>query len=77
MKQNLQESMAEQIGIRLRRLREASGKNIRELADEADVSEAGLDVAERGLRVPSLTLLVKVAVALGTTVGRIVDGEPS
>jgi transcriptional regulator with XRE-family HTH domain len=69
------ESMAVELGKRLRELRADHGYTVRELADLADVCESDVAKSENGLILPSLVVLVKIAVALDTTVGRIVDGE--
>lgn len=51
-------------GDRLQELREKRGLTLRALAAVADMSMTYLSDLERGLKVPSLTTLVRLAVAL-------------
>ena len=51
-------------GERLRELREKQALTLRSLADLADMSYTYISDMERGLRVPTLTTIIRLAVAL-------------
>ena len=55
---------AEVFGARLRELREKRGETVRWLADAAGTSFTYISDMERGLKVPSLTMLLRLAIAL-------------
>jgi len=55
------------LGERIRELREAEDKSLRELAREVDVSAAFVSDIELGKRYPSDAVLEKIASILGTT----------
>ena len=55
---------AEVFGARLRELREKRGETVRSLAEAAGPSITYLSDMERGLKVPSLTMLLRLAIAL-------------
>jgi transcriptional regulator with XRE-family HTH domain len=51
-------------GKRLREVREKRGESLRSLAERAGMSYAYISDMERGVRVPSLTTIIRLAVAL-------------
>lgn len=55
---------AELFGERLRELRQKRGLTLQALADEAEMSLTYLSDMERGLKVPSLTTVIRLAAAL-------------
>jgi transcriptional regulator with XRE-family HTH domain len=63
---------AELFGARLRELRQKRGLTLRELADTANMSLAFVSDMEGGLKLPSLTTLVRLAVALDCKVTALV-----
>lgn len=52
-------------GTRLRSVREAQGRSVRSLAREAGIDPTHLSRIERGLRRPSVEVLVTLGKALG------------
>jgi transcriptional regulator with XRE-family HTH domain len=62
----------------VRRLREAQGRSLRELAREAGVSAPMLSQVERGETSPTLAVAGKIASGLGLTLSRLLrlDEEP-
>lgn len=56
------------IGSEIRRMRLDAGLSQRELARMADIDHTSLSLVERGLREPSLSVLVAIATALGGSV---------
>lgn len=64
---------AELFGARLRELREGRGKSQRSLAALTGITYAYISEMERGLKVPSLTTLIRLAVALECEVTELVD----
>ena len=56
--------VAEVFGERLRELREKRGESTRSLAEIAGMSYTYLSDMERGVRAPTLTMIVRLAVAL-------------
>lgn len=60
-------------GERLHELRQKRKLTLRQLADTAEMSLAYLSDLERGLKVPSLTTLVRLAVALDCKVTALVS----
>jgi transcriptional regulator with XRE-family HTH domain len=58
------QSEAAIFGERLRSLREKQELSLRSLADVAGMSYTYISDMERGLRVPSLTTIIRLAVAL-------------
>src|SRR5690242_14265354 len=57
--------LAAKIGSRVRRLREAEGLTMEQLAYSCDFSKGQLSTIERGLAVPSATTLAVLAEGLG------------
>jgi transcriptional regulator with XRE-family HTH domain len=63
------------LGLKIRKLREASGKTQHELAENAGLSTKHLGEVERGRGNPSLRNLLRLAAALGTAPGALFDFE--
>jgi transcriptional regulator with XRE-family HTH domain len=55
------------IGVDIRRMRVDAGLSQRRLAEMAGIDNASLSLIERGLREPSLAVLIAIATALGGT----------
>jgi transcriptional regulator with XRE-family HTH domain len=53
--------------LRLRIIREAQGRSLREVANAAGIDPTALSRIERGLRAPTTTTLVGIYQALGLT----------
>ena len=64
---------AELFGARLRELREERGESQRSLAALTGITYAYISEMERGLKVPSLTTIIRLAVALECEVPDLVD----
>jgi transcriptional regulator with XRE-family HTH domain len=62
------------IGAGLRAARRDRGLTLREVADRAGVTESFLSQVERDLASPSIATLRRIAVALGMSIGAILDG---
>lgn len=69
------ESIVRAIGPKVRRLRQAAGLSLQQLARRAEVSAAAIHKVERGDMVPTVTTLLKLASALGRPMGHFVDGD--
>ncbi|MDP3631601.1 MAG: helix-turn-helix transcriptional regulator [Phenylobacterium sp.] len=55
------------VGRNMKRLREAKGWSQEELADQASIHRTYVSGVERGVRNPTVTVLEKLAIALGAT----------
>jgi len=66
-------SEGELFGARLRELREKRGESQRSLAERTGSTHAYISQMERGLKVPTLTMIVRLAVALECEVTDLVD----
>lgn len=55
------------VGRNMKRLREVRGWSQEELADQAGIHRTYVSGVERGVRNPTVTVLEKLAVALGAT----------
>jgi transcriptional regulator with XRE-family HTH domain len=64
---------AELFGARLRELREARGESQRSLAALTGITYAYISEMERGMKVPSLTTIIRLAAALECEVVDLVD----
>jgi transcriptional regulator with XRE-family HTH domain len=62
------------IGRSLREARRRRGLTLRAVADEAGVTESFLSQVERDIASPSIATLRRIAVALGTSIGTLLDG---
>jgi len=64
---------AEMFGEAMKRLREKRGMTQEALAHEAGITSSYAGQVERGQRVPSLTIVLKIARALGARPGELID----
>lgn len=55
------------VGRNMKRLRDAKGWSQEELADQAGIHRTYVSGVERGVRNPTVTVLEKLAIALGAT----------
>jgi transcriptional regulator with XRE-family HTH domain len=62
------------LGARLRKLREAQGWSQEELADRAGLHRTYISSVERGVRNPTITVLAKIAAALGVSLAGMLGG---
>lgn len=60
-------------GEAMKRLREKRGMTQEALAHEAGITSSYAGQVERGQRVPSLTIVLKIARALGARPGELID----
>jgi transcriptional regulator with XRE-family HTH domain len=65
------------LGQTVRRLREDRSMSLRQLAEEAEVSESFVSQVERGRANPSVASLRRLAESLGTSIGALFDGASS
>jgi transcriptional regulator with XRE-family HTH domain len=63
------------LGIRLRTLRKSKQRSLKEIADDAQVSESFLSQVERGLTSPSIASLRRICSALGENMGALFAEE--
>ncbi len=61
------------IGASLRVVRRRRGKTLRQVAEAAGVTESFLSQVERDIASPSIATLRRIAVALGTSIGVLLD----
>lgn len=61
------------IGLNLKRLREAKGLSQEAFADDAGLHRTYVSGVERGIRNPTLSVLDKLAVALGVSLAELVQ----
>lgn len=66
--------MSENIGSKIKRLREEKNLGIEDLAAMSSMTASQLEMIESGAITPSVTILIPVARALGTRLGTILDG---
>ena len=64
---------AEVFGARLRELREERGETLRSLGEASGISYVFIGDMERGVKVPSLTTVIRLAIALDCKVTDLVD----
>lgn len=69
----MSQSDGELFGARLRELREQRGESQRSLAELTGSTHAYISQMERGLKVPTLTMIIRLAVALDCEVAKLVD----
>jgi transcriptional regulator with XRE-family HTH domain len=62
------------VGQKLRQLRKARGRSLKELSDEAGISTSFVSQIERGLSSPSVRTLVRLADVLGVSMGELFNG---
>src|SRR5215203_1623186 len=65
----------ESLGGRIARLRSSKGWNQKELAAKVDVKPAQISKYERGVYDPSLSILIRLASALGTSTDHLLTGK--
>jgi transcriptional regulator with XRE-family HTH domain len=63
----------ERVGLNLQRLRREKGLSQEELADVANIHQTYLSGVERGKRNPTVTVLQRIAVALGADIEDLVS----
>ena len=63
----------ERVGLNLQRLRRERGLSQEELADLANIHQTYLSGVERGKRNPTITVLQRIAEALGTDIKELVQ----
>src|SRR3990170_3542382 len=61
------------IGASLRNVRRRQGLTLRQVAESAGVTESFLSQVERDIASPSIATLRRIAVALGMSIGEILD----
>ena len=61
------------VGLAVQRLRQEKGWSQEELADRAELHRTYISGVERGIRNPTVTVLAKIARALGATIGQLAD----
>lgn len=61
------------VGLAVQRHRKARGWSQEELADQAGLHRTYVSGVERGIRNPTVTVLEKLAGALGVKLGQLVD----
>lgn len=62
------------VGQKLRQLRKARGRSLKQLAEEAGISIGFISQIERGLSSPSVRTLVRLADVLGVSMGELFSG---
>ena len=67
------ERVAQVFGERLREMREKRGETTRSLADLAGMSYSYVNDLERGIKGPTLSVIVRLAIALRCKVTQLVD----
>ena len=65
----------ERVGLNLQKLRREKGLSQEELADRADIHQTYLSGVERGKRNPTITVLQRIAAALGTDIEDLVKSR--
>ena len=63
----------ERVGLNLQRLRREKGLSQEELADRANIHQTYLSGVERGKRNPTITVLQRIAEALGAGIEDVVQ----
>lgn len=66
-------TLCERLGRNLRRLRQDKGWSQEAFAFEADLHRTYISDLERGARNPTITVVEKLATALGVTAGDLLD----
>lgn len=66
-----------QIGQLIKRKRLAQGATLEQIADGAGLDPSNLSRIERGLQDPSSTLVTRIALSLGVSMGELYDETPS
>jgi transcriptional regulator with XRE-family HTH domain len=61
------------LGLKLQELRKARGWSQEEFADRANLHRTYISAVERGVRNPTITVVEKLATALGVSIGALAD----
>lgn len=61
------------VGLNIKTVREAKGWSQEELADRAELHRTYVSGVERGVRNPTVTVLERLAKALGVKIGKLTD----
>jgi len=61
------------VGLNIKAVREARGWSQEELADRAELHRTYVSGVERGIRNPTVTVLERLANALGVKIGKFTD----
>jgi transcriptional regulator with XRE-family HTH domain len=69
--------IARSLGREIRQVREASGTSMRALAARCGISQPFLSAVERGLSMPSIATLYRIAEALDVAPSSLLPDEPS
>jgi transcriptional regulator with XRE-family HTH domain len=64
------------LGLNLQRLRKAKGWSQEESADLADIHRTYISGVERGVRNPTITIVEKLARALGASIAELTGAVP-
>ena len=67
----------ERLSLNMRRLRQSKGWSQEEFAHQAGLHRSYVSDLERGARNPTITVVDKLAVALGVPVGALLDEQHS
>ena len=70
----LEDDISFRTGRAVRRLREAAGFSLRELAARGGISSSMISDIERGAKSPTVTTVVRLAQALGVSAAALIDG---
>lgn len=71
---NLAMDITEKFGKNVKRLRLKKGLSQEEFAFEAEIHRTYVSDVERGIRNPTITVVERLAKALGVTPGQLLDG---
>ena len=79
MLSTLEDDISLRTGRVVKRLREAAGFSLRDLAARAGISPSMISDIERGAKSPTVTTIVRLAQALGVSAAALIDGgtEPA
>lgn len=67
------EDVRQRLALNLRKLRQTTGLSQEAFADEAGLHRTYISDLERGARNPTITVVDKIAKALGVPIGRLLD----
>lgn len=71
------EDVRHRLGSNLRKLRQARGLSQEAFADEAGLHRTYVSDLERYARNPTITVVDKIATALGVSIGELLDAAPT
>src|SRR5689334_22055787 len=74
MLSTLEDDISLRTGRAVKRLREAAGFSLRDLATRAGISPSMISDIERGAKSPTVTTIVRLAQALGASAAALIDG---